>query len=397
MRGQRTRALWLVAALGVTLALSACGGKAATNTTGSAASTAPIKIGAVVSLTGTYAGLGAPEQAVIELEVARINKAGGINGRQIEVIFEDDGTDEAKAVAAASKLISQDKVIALIGASGTGQTMAMRAEADKAGIPQVSMAGGTAVTQQFDKLVFQTPWSNTIVVPFVLDYLKSQSLSKVGLITDSGAYGKDGKAIIEAEAPKYGIEITDKETFNPGDTDMTSQLTKIKSSGATAILMWTAGKEASTIAKNRQQLSMAQPLVGGSGIARTQFIEGAGEAANGVVFGTGKSLMPESWGTTTENYAVVKDFSDRFAAANKGVKPDIFAGHAYDAINIIADAMKRLPADFTSAQLRDEIEKTDGFVGFGGLFTFTATDHNGLSADDLTMYRITDGVWTLDK
>ena len=127
-----------------------------------------IKIGAIVSLTGTYAGLGQPEKNALEMEVARINEAGGVNGKSIEVIYEDDATDEAKAVAAASKLIEQDKVVAIIGATGTGQTMAVRGDVQRAAIPQVSMAGGTVITNPVDPLVFATPWSNTIVVPFTL-------------------------------------------------------------------------------------------------------------------------------------------------------------------------------------------------------------------------------------
>ena len=103
------------------------------------------------------------------MEVKQINDAGGINGRPIEVIIEDDATDEAKAVAAASRLIEQENVVAIIGATGTGQTMAIRGDVQRAGIPQVSMAGGTVITDPVDSLVFATPWSNTIVVPFTLD------------------------------------------------------------------------------------------------------------------------------------------------------------------------------------------------------------------------------------
>ncbi len=169
-----------------------------------------IKIGAIVSLTGTYAGLGAPEQKALEMEVKRINDAGGINGKQIELIIEDDATDEAKAVAAASKLIDQDKVVAIIGATGTGQTMAVRGDVNKAAIPQVSMAGGSAITANFDPLVFQTPWSNNLVIPFELAYMNKQGIKKIAVISDTGGFGKDGLAVLQAEAPKAGIEIVEQ-------------------------------------------------------------------------------------------------------------------------------------------------------------------------------------------
>lgn len=398
MRGKTLRLCMAVleAALAAALAVTLVGCAGTTQPSEPAgkpdAAAAPIKIGAIVSLTGTYAGLGEPEKNTLEMEVERINAAGGINGRKIELIIEDDATDEAKAVAAAAKLIEQDGVVAIIGATGTGQTMAPRGDIDRAGIPQVSMAGGTVITSQFDPLVFQTPWSNTLVVPFTMDKLKAAGVKKIALITDAGGFGKDGKAVVEAEAPKFGIKIVANETFNPGDTDMSAQLTKIKGAGADAIVMWTAGKEASIIAKNAKDLGIKTPIYGSHGIARKEFIDGAGDAAEGVRFAAGKILIPALYGEGTEAFKVATDFTDRYQA-KYGAGPSTFAGHAYDAINIIAEAAKRVQGDLTSATLRDEIEKTSGLVGIGGTFTFSGTDHNGLKATDLALYEVKDGTW----
>ena len=391
---------YLIAALAAALALTiaACGSSTETSGSGGsaspgAASGEPIKVGAVLSLTGTYAGLGEGEKNVIDMEVKRINDAGGINGRPLEVIVEDDATDEAKAAAAAAKLIEQDEVVALLGATGSGQTMAMRGDVQRAGIPQVSMAGATAITNPVDPLVFSTPWSNLIVVPFTLQYLKDQGITKIGLISDSGGFGKDGQAVITAEAPDYGIEIVDDETFNPGDTDMSAQLTKIKNSGAEAIVMWTAGAEAATIVKNARDLGIDLPVIGSHGIARREFIEGAGEAAEGVVLPAGKILLPETYGEGTDAYTVATDFIDRYTAAY-GEAPSTFAGYAYDALNLVVEAAKRVQGDLTPEALRDQIEATSGWVGTGGTFNFTAEDHNGLTGDDLMMYQIKDGDWS---
>jgi branched-chain amino acid transport system substrate-binding protein len=395
MRGRRLRlsAAFLIAALAASMAImiAGCGGSDS-GSSGSGSSQEPIKIGAILSLTGTYAGLGEGEKNVIDLEVAKINEAGGVNGRPIEVIVEDDATDEAKAVAAAAKLIEQDGVVAILGATGSGQTMAVRGDVQRAAIPQVSMAGATAITDPVDPLVFATPWSNTIVVPFILDYLKSQGITKIGLISDSGGFGKDGQAVITADAPEYGVTIVDDETFNPGDTDMTAQLTKIKNSDAQAIVMWTAGAEAATIAKNAKDLGIELPIYASHGIARREFIEGAGDAAEGIKLAAGKILLPEAYGEDTEAYTVATDFIDRYQKAY-GEAPSTFAGYAYDALHLTVDAAKRVQGDLTPAALRDEIEKTSGFVGTGGTFTFSAEDHNGLTSDDLTMYEIVNGDW----
>jgi len=400
MRGRvlRLSIAVLTAAMATALAVTLVGCTPTTDSApepeAGATSGEPIKIGAIVSLTGTYAGLGDPEKKTIEMEVARINEAGGINGRPVEVIIEDDATDEAKAVAAASKLIEQDEVIAIIGATGSGQTMAVRGDVDRAAIPQVSMAGATAITANFDPLVFQTPWSNTIVVPFELNAMKNAGITKIGLISDSGGFGKDGRDVVLAEAEKMGMEVVSDQTFNPGDADMTAQMTKIKGSDAQAVLVFTAGKEAATVVRNAKELGITLPMYGSHGNARKEFIEGAGDAAEGFRFAAGKVLVPAAYGEGTEGFTVATDFIERYTT-EFGDAPSTFAGHAYDSLYLITEAAKRVEGDLTPAALRDEIEKTTGFVGIGGTFSFTATDHNGLTENDLTMYEIKGGEWTV--
>ena len=387
-------AIALVAAATIT-ALAGCAGSTS-STTSPSSSTAgggTYKVGAILSLTGSYAALGASEKSALELQAKTINDAGGVSGKKLELIIEDDGTDEAKAAAAADKLINQDNVVAILGATGTGQSMATRTVIDRAGVPEISMAGGTAITGVFDPLVFQTPWSNTIVVPFVLAKMAADGHTKVALLSDSGGYGKDGRTVILADAPKAGLQIVSDQTFNAGDTDFSAQLTKIKSSGADSVLLWTAGKEGASIVKSAGDLGVKQPWYGGSGQARIEFAKGAGPAGNGFIFGTGKSLVPSNWGTGSEEYNLVNGFATAYKTAY-GVSPDIFAGHAFDAISILADALKRSSGDASPKALRDAIEGTSGLIGFGGTFNYTATDHNGLTTDDLSLYKVDNGAWT---
>lgn len=377
------------------LAVLPLGGCAQRETAGGAGDTAePYRIGVVLSLTGTYAGLGVPEKQAIEMERDRLNDAGGINNRPIEVIFEDDGTDAAKAQAAVVRLIEEEDVIAVIGASGTGQTMAMRTDLERAGIPQVSMAGGSVVTDQLSEWVFQTPWPNRIVIPFVLERMAAEGYTKIGLISDTGGYGVDGRDYVLKSAKDAGVEIVADQTYNPGDTDMTSQLTQIRATQPDALLVWAAGREAAIIAKNSRQLNMAQPIFGGSGIARTEFIEGAAEAAEGVQLGTGKVLVPESYGEGSEEFDVAASFIERYTE-RFGKAPDIFAGHAYDAFGLVVDALGRVDGEADGQAVRDALEATDGWIGIGGTFSYSATDHNGLTEKDLVLYVIENGTWRL--
>ncbi len=382
-------------ALAATCFVAAGCGSSGSNGGSADAGDEPYRIGVVLSLTGTYSGLGTPEKEAIELEVERINAEGGVNGRPVEVYFEDDATDAAKAAAAVVRLIDERKVIAVIGASGTGQTMAMRTELERSGIPSVSMAGGSVITADFSEWVFQTPWPNRLVIPVVLDKMAAAGYTQIAVLSDSGAYGADGHAIIVDSVASSGVTIVSDQVFNPGDTDMTAQLTAIKNSGAETILLWNAGKEAAIAVKNMSQLNMDLPVYGGPGIARDEFITGAGTAAEGVRLVAGKILVPESYGVDTEEYAVATDFIDRYTS-RFGSAPDIFAGHAYDAFGVVVDALGRLGDDTSSDALRDAIEATDGWIGVGGVFTYSADDHNGLSEDDLTLYRVEGGTWRLD-
>lgn len=382
-----------VAALAVALIVSGC---ARGDSPSDPSSEEPIRIGAVLSLTGPYAGLGAPEKNAIELEVAKINREGGINGRQIEVVIEDDNTDTGAAQAAVAKLVDQEGVVAVLGATGTGQSMAMRGDIVRAGVAQVSMAGGSVITDEFNEWVFQTPWPNRLVVPFTLDYLKSQNVKKLALISDSGGYGKDGVQVTLAaiESGDYGIEVVENQTFNAGDADMTAQLTKIKAAGPDGVLMWSAGSEAATILGNAKALGLEADMYGAPGNARKELTLGAAAAADGFEFAAGRILLPESYGSDTDAYRVATDFIDRYTA-EYGTAPDIFAGHAYDALHITVEALRRIDGEVTPAAVRDEIEATTGLIGIGGTFTYTASDHNGLTESDLVMYRISGGDWTL--
>lgn len=388
-------------ALSIALLLAGCSSPGVGGATGGAAkpAAAPVKIGAILSLSGTYAGLGAPEKQAIELEVKRINEAGGIGGRSVEVLVEDDATDPSKAVAAATKLIEKDRVVALIGATGTGSTMAIRNEASRAGVPIVSMAGGSVITDTFDANTFQTPWPNRVVVAFTLKYLKAHGITKIALLSDSSGYGKDGHDVTVKQAAAAGVTIVADESFNPGDTDMTAQLIKIKAPAPQAVWLWNAGKEAATVAKNLRQIDpgAAIRLVGAPGNGRTEFLAGAGGAAEGFTFAAGRILLPETYGKDTGEYKLATSFAVRFRAA-WGKSPDIFAGHAYDALAIVADAIKRAPAaGDDGARLRDAIEGTKGLVGIGGTFTYTPKDHNGLGEKDLVVYTVSNGTWELAK
>lgn len=393
MRTKRFALVALAAVLALTMVLPAgCDGD--TGGEGSEGSGEPYVIGAVLSLTGAQSALGQAEKNAIEMEVERINAEGGINGHPLEVIIEDDASDVDQAISATTKLIEQDEALAIIGSSGTGQSMAMRDEIVAAQVPQVALGSGTILTRELDPFVFQTPWTADLIAPLVLEYLQEQGFTKVGLITEDTGFGKDGRELVKQTASEYGMTVVSDEVFKPTDTDMTGQLTVIKGAGADVVLMWASVDAAAIVPKNMSQLNMDVPLVASHGVAKQQFIDSAGDAGEGVITFAGKVLAPKSYGEGSEAYDVATSFVERYQDAY-GAAPDHFAGHAYDGLYIVVEALRRLDEGFTPVELRDEIERTEGLPGIGGTFTFSPTNHNGMTSNDIVMYRIEDGKWVL--
>ena len=178
-------------------------------------------------------------------------------------------------------------------------------------------------------------------MPLTLEYLKDEGYTKVGLITEDTSFGKDGRELVNATAAEYGLTIVSDQVFKPTDTDMTGQLTVIKGADAEVVLMWASVAAASIVPKNMQQLNMDLPLVCAHGVAKQEFIDGAGDAGEGVIAFAGKVLAPETYGDGSEEYEVATGFVERYTE-EYGVKPDHFAGHAYDGLYIVVEAMRRL-------------------------------------------------------
>lgn len=356
----------------------------------------PIKIGVVLSESGANEPLGKPERNAIKLFVKRLNEAGGIDGHEVEVIIKDDQSDANKAKQAMVELLEQENPVAVIGSSGTGTTIAMKQEAEKAGIPQVCMAAGANIMDGDITWIFRTPPTATEAgrkaLSYIADVLK---LRRVALLYDTNPFGTDGKAVVEKEATEYGLEVVVSEGYQTDESEegMDTHLTNAMTANPEVVLVWGTNPGPAKIVKRMRDKGIKLPYVGSHGIANQAFIELAGEAANGVVFPAGKMLIYEKiLEPGSEEYEFIKDFADAYYE-EYGERINTFAGHGWDAILIITEALKRAGADATPKELRDAIEETKGLVGTAGVFNYSPTDHNGLTPDDLTMVEIVNGKW----
>jgi branched-chain amino acid transport system substrate-binding protein len=354
-----------------------------------------IKVGSVLSVTGPASFLGEPEDKTLRLYVDKINASGGVAGKKIELVIYDDGGDANKARTFATRLVEDDKVIAMVGGSTTGTSMAMIPVFEDAQIPFISLAGAIEVVEPVKKFAFKTPHTDKMACEKIFEDLKRRSLTKIGMISGTDGFGASMRAQCQKVASNYGIQILADENYGPRDSDMTAQLTKIKNTpGVQAVVNAGFGQGPAIVTRNYAQLAMTStPLYQSHGVASKSFIELAGAASDGVRLPAAALLVADKLPESDPQKKVVTEYKQTYESTTK--QPvSTFGGHAYDGLFILVEAMKR--ANGTDPRrVRDEIEKTKGFVGTGGIVNMSATDHMGLDLSAFRMLEIKGGDWTL--
>jgi branched-chain amino acid transport system substrate-binding protein len=376
--------------LAMVVALTAVG------VTGCSSEKEPYKVGALFAETGNNAPLGVPEQQTVEMLVDQINAAGGIDGHPLEVTVYDTETDSTKAVNLANRLIDTDGVLAIIGPTGSGQSLAIKETVTTAEIPLVSCAASYLIVSPVEESywVFKTPQSDVLAVQAIYDYLDTQGITKIATITDTSGYGAGGKAVLESEAPSHGITIVSSQTFGTSDTDMSAQITQIGGTDAEAIVCWGTNPGPAIIAKNlADDPNVNLPLFESHGIANMKFIELGGDAVNGVIFPAGKLLVADQLPDSDPQKTLLLQYKADFESLYGEGTANTFGGHAYDALMMVVQALDQVGPD--KAAIRDYIENdiTD-WPGTGGVFNMSPTDHNGLTEGAFVLIKIVDGKWT---
>ena len=350
------------------------------------------KIGGIFAITGPSSFLGEPEKKSMEMVVDEINAQGGIDGHPLEAVIYDTEGDPGKTVLAANKLISKDNVLAIVGPSLTPTTLAIVPIVEKEKVPLISCAAGIKITELIKPWVFKTAQSDVLAVAAIYQHMQKQNIKKIGILTVENAFGESGKEQLQAQAAQYGIEIVQAESFGGKDTDMTAQLTKIRSAQPQAIVCWGTNPGPAVIAKNVQQMNIKIPLYQSHGVASPKFLELAGDAAEGIMLPTGKILVARQLPDTDPQKSVllkyIEQFEKRYQMPVSG-----FGGYAYDAMHLLAAALRS--TDGNKEKLRDALEKLTGQVGVTGTFNFSPQDHNGLGADAFVMVQIQKGNWKL--
>lgn len=354
----------------------------------------PIRIGAVISKTGPAAFLGEPQDVTLKHYVDKINKEGGLLGRQVELIVYDDASDANTARTFATRLIEEDGVVAAIGTSTTGGTLAIAPVFEDAEIPLISLAAGIEIVEPVRPYVFKTPHTDRMVCAKVVADMMAKGFDNIALVTGTDGVGKSMRKECGAAAAAQSIKIIADESFNPKDVDMTPQLTKIKNTeGVDAVFVGGFGQPLSVVTRNYGQLGITIPQYHSHGSASKTYIELAGTASEGVRLPGPLLVIAGQLPDSDPLKPAAVEYANTFKELT-GKDVSTFGGYSYDALLLIADAIKRAGSTEPAA-IRDALEATKDLPGVTGMFTMSADDHLGINESSLYMVDVKNGDWAL--
>lgn len=372
----------LIAGSLLTAALTGCGGEKSADS---------IKVGADLEMTGGSATYGISSKNAIELAFKEINEKGGVNGKRLELVVADNKSEAAEATNAMQKLVSQDKVVAVIGPNLSSSVIAASAINNGSKVlditpmgtnPNITVDPATGKTKEFNyRTCFIDPFQGTVMATFAKDSLNVQNAAV--LIDNSSDYAKGLAQFFKENFVSGGGTITAEESYLQKDTDFKATLTKIKASNPDFLYVPGYYQEVGLIVKQARELGMTMPIAGGDGWDSAKLPEIAGAASlNNTYFSS--LYSPDD----------ASDINKNFVAAYEkayGQKPDVFAALSYDSALLVAEAIKNAGSE-DPAKISEAMAKINGFNGVSGSVTFDA-QHNPVKSAVILEYK--DGVQSL--
>nr|WP_274636433.1 ABC transporter substrate-binding protein [Microbacterium bovistercoris] len=372
-----------VAVVATALTLAACssgpGGSG-----GASGSTGDYKIGVLVSQTGGAAQLGSGELQGAQLAADTINANGGIDGHQITLVPLDDKTTPDQALQQAKSLLQQG-VVAVVGPSVVADCNAVaplfaNGPIDYCLSPAINPSGYVWSSSVAQDAFMQTGMS----------YWKSQGITKIAIVSSTDASGTSGAASTQAAAAQVGIQVTAAVTFDPTSVSVTPQIQQAVASNPQAIVVFSTGTPAGVALKGVQELGIKLPIMTTDGNLTYSFLNSIKDYTPDTL------LIPATRDFWGQNVAVSDEvtkletdyhqqFQQRFNA-----KPDFGPGVAYDAVSLIAEAIKSAGSTDPAA-LKTALEGIQGYEGVVGQYNFSADDHRGIDAKSIRLVQVKDG------
>jgi branched-chain amino acid transport system substrate-binding protein len=355
----------------------------------------PLRVGSILSVTGPAAFLGEDMKAGLQLAVDEINAAGGINGRKIAWTFYDAESQTQKAITETRRLISQDRVEVIVsGGNMSGIALAMAPLAEQASVPFISSEGAAAIVAPVNerRFVFKSTVDDADVIDRIADYFDKKKIKKIALLADTSGFGQGAVAQMRVIGPKRGLDVA-YESFGPADTDMMPQLTRIRDSGADAIVCWTVTPAGVVFLKQAQQLGLdSKTLVHSYGFVSAEYMKLAGDAAKPLLLASLKlpvgDQLPDSDPLKAGILKLYGNYKAKFDRA-----PSVYAAESYDAVLLAHQALLKVGGD--PAKIPQGLESIRNFAGISGVFNFSPERHSGLSKHDIVLINWRDGRFNL--
>ncbi len=390
MNLKRFGALTVVILLIVSL-MAGCGGgtqETGKDTTGETEGAETVKIGFLGALTGDVAMYGQPTLEGMKMAVEEINAAGGIDGKMLEIVEDDNRGDKQEGAAITQKLISRDKVVAIVGDPTTGITKVAAPIANRNQVVLISAGSTGSGVVELGEYIFRDTLLDSVAIPALIDYFTGElGYKKVAVITSqNNDYSVGMTEVFKKAIEGKDIEIVADEKVNDGDKDFSGQITNIKSKNPDVIFYSGYYTEGALIMKEARKQGLDVNMFGGDGLYSPTLIELGGDAVEGSMVYVGFS--PEQ--PTPETAAFIENFKAKYDDKT----PGLFEAQGYDAVMILAEAMKR--AGSTDPKVfRDEVANTKDFKGVSGTITFQENQEPIKSP--VYLLEVKDGKYTLKK
>ncbi|MBN2083962.1 MAG: ABC transporter substrate-binding protein [Anaerolineales bacterium] len=366
------------------------------------------KIGFVSSATGNYASLGLPEAKTAEMIQKQLDAMGGITGpdgvkHPVKIIIYDDANEADRAVSSVSRLITEDEVIAVVSSTGSGPSVAQIPVCEENKTPCISMASAKAITTDAKtnteyQWMFKTPQTNGHAGEWQAAYLKAMGLTNICILYTNDGYGKDCFANYKAAAEAAGLSVVYEASYAATDTEFSAQMAGVQASGCQAVEIGSTPPVASLATVAVRNALPETPITLGHGVCNQSFITTAGEAAEGAVFPCGKVTVLDQLADTDPQKAVLAKYIADYTAHTSGEAISTFGGHAWDALEMVVDALGSLKNGMSLEDqriaVRDYLENDIvNWPGISGTFTMSPADHNGLTKDSLLFVKVEAGQW----
>ena len=399
MRRQTVGKYLIISVVMLGFLLLACG-------EGRAQKAAPYPVGAVFDLTGILSSIGSPEKRGLEIAVEAVNAAGGVNGRQLKMTMYDSESNATKGVTETKRLIDVDKVIAGLGYSSTGVSMAAIQTVESGKIVMLGAGASEKIWIPTNKWVFNVvPRQREASIPALLEVLQERGAKKIAYINIDNTFGQTGREVFDWAVKEMKITPAIIEKYAVGSTDVGPQITHIKAAGADGLLITGQMADTVMVIKNARDQGFSGPIVADYSIVGPEFIDLAGKYGEGIVTTSLKTLVAPDLPNNDPQKRVAMELYSKYTKQYGAFS--LYAGHGWDEVYLLVTALRKVDpkldpakdADLLKirAQIRDNLETIKGFVGQNGIFNYSPDNHNGLGLKCYVPVVVENGKWRLYK